>query len=145
MQATTVTTKQPTKLRAARIAAVQQALYARNIAAKQAKAAAVAAQATMVAYQQELAAMQAKYAALGLQVAPPATARNARTSAPGMHSYPASTGSNICATVHQITAQYGYNRKAALAACAAAGINKNTAQRQVGVAIASQPKNQSPT
>lgn len=134
MQATTTRTTAATAvsaLRTARITRVQQALFVRHIAAKHAKH----VQATNVANQQAYTlAVQQLAAQYGVTV--PANAQRtllgSATNIAPKHAPSANQGS--CALVHQLAAANGYNRKATLAAAAAAGVNPATAATQYNVA-----------
>ena len=125
-KATNTSVATTSTLRANRVAAVQSALLLRRSAAKATKyLAAVAAYnavaeaaAKQAAYQAELKALQEKFG-FAMQ---PAT----KVSAP--------RGTGACAQVHAIAAANKFDRKATLAACAAAGINPATAATQYAVA-----------
>lgn len=127
-------------LRALRIAAVQAALVAKRVAAKQAKylaaQAAFTAQQDLLAkhaaYQLQVAQLQAQYGIAPTQHAAPransATVKPSGTAilVNGVHYTP-------CKAVHAIAALHAGNRKATLAACTAAGINPATAATQYGI------------
>lgn len=118
-------------LRATRIAAVQQALYAKRVAAKQAKY--VAAQQAYTAAQQAIANKQAYLAEIA------ALATKYGITAPQQSVTKAPRSSGACAQVWAIAAQHGYDRKATLAACVAAGINAATAATQFALAKRAHP------
>jgi hypothetical protein len=127
-------------LRARRVAAVQQALYAQRIAAKQAKyTAAVAAYndaqqklAQQAAFNAAVAELHAKF---GIAVQPVAPRANSATTAPsasainvnGVLLKPVAAVHAICAANPNAT------RKQVIAACIQAGINPATAATQYGV------------
>lgn len=114
---------QTQSLRATRIAAVQQELYVRHIAAKQAKFTQVNNAAIQKAYMLEVQQIAAKY---NLPVPNTMSVR----SAPGTQKHAPSAMQGACARVHAIAAQCNGVRSATLAACIAAGINPATAATQ---------------
>ena len=108
--------------RAARIAAVQGALYNQFKQAKQAKYQTASLKARQAAY---MLAVQQLAAEHGLPAPNTMSVRNG-----SKQTYAPSNKPGACATVHELAAQYHYDRKATISAAIAQGINANTASKQ---------------
>ena len=139
------TVAQPTTLRATRVQAVKQALYAMRNAAKRATHSALQASANHAAGMLALQQVAAQYGltlptmqTTGASVAHAPLAGGARTlfgSATNIAPKKApSIAPGSCNKVHIIAAQCGYNRSLTLQQCALVGINPSTAATQFNLA-----------
>lgn len=117
------TVVQPITLRAARVQAIKQALFARRVAAKQQQYHVSTVAAQQKAYMHAVQQLAAQY---GLPVPNTLSVR----SVPGAQKHAPSAQAGACAQVHAIAAQCNGVRSATLAACKAAGINPATAATQ---------------
>lgn len=130
------TVVQPATLRATRMLQVTNALYRNRIAAKHAMHASNAVAANLAAYNAAVAALQAQH---GITTPPAPTVQPGLRTLNGYATNiaaknPPSVAVGSCAQVHQIAAQYGFNRAATLQACMVAGINPATAATQFNIA-----------
>jgi hypothetical protein len=116
---TQATNAKTTTLRTARIAAVQQALYAKRVAAKQVKFANATALHNKKAYVLAVQQLAAQY--------------GVTHNAPVNRVQRVPTGTGICAQVHALCVANQGVRKLVLAAAHAAGINPATAATQYAV------------
>lgn len=112
-------------VRARRVDAVQAKLYERHVAAKQAKAEQLRKAAQKAAYAAELAKLQQQFGITPTAAPEHVTAHRAPRAA---------NGTGVTHRVRELAKQYGFNRAATLAACAAEGINAATAATQYAVA-----------
>lgn len=132
------TVVQPATLRAARMLRVTNMLYSKRVAAKQATNAVLLQQRNLAAYNAAVAALQLLHGVAPTQQVAINVSNNTRT----LNGYatnivakqPPSVAPGSCAQVHQIAAQYGFNRAATLRACMVAGINPATAATQFNIA-----------
>lgn len=121
------------QLRAKRVNAVQAALYAQRTAAKQAAHAQAQAASKQQAYLAAVAVLAAQYGVpLAANSAVMRTLNGSATNIVTKHAPSAHSGATH--RVRAIAAQCNFVRSATLAACAAEGINPNTAATQYAVA-----------